>query len=472
METTMRKKIFFVFMTVFFGGLVKGVAQPQWQLQTMLGGNPALISVKAVSRDVAWICGPKGAVYRTSDGGKTWSPTAEVPAGEDLACIEVLDDSTAFIGGGGPNSNGGNAKIYRTRTRGQNWEVVYTATGLYSFWNGIHFFDAQNGIAFGDPPSFGEPFLIVKTVNGGTTWTPIANPPMANVREVGSINSLYFSDAGHGWFGTARSTPTAIGGRVFCTTDSGNTWDGFASGNPDIVWAVRFISPTVGIRTSSFPPFLTRSSDGGKTWTPVNNLPVSNIQRMIAATGIKTPSLDQLWVYGEMEPQFTPFILSSADSGITWIPQTMSNISGNSIYHMSAVGFGAGNDSVRAWGVTVDFNTFTSGGRVLAYLNPAGFLSGVRERARRLPTEYTILQNYPNPFNLATKIEFQILDFGWASLKVYDARGGEVATLVNNKLPPGSYAANFDATGLASGIYFYRFEAGNFTATRKMILIK
>jgi hypothetical protein len=139
---------------------------------------------------------------------------------------------------------------------------------------------------------------------------------------------------------------------------------------------------------------------------------------------------------------------------------------------MSAVSFGASNDSVRAWGVAVDFNTFTTGGQILAYLKPAGLLSGVRELAKRLPIEYTLLQNYPNPFNPATKIGFQILDFGWASLKVYDARGGEVATLVNNKLQPGSYEVTFDATGLAGGIYFYRLEAGGFTATKKMILVK
>lgn len=93
-----------------------------------------------------------------------------------------------------------------------------------------------------------------------------------------------------------------------------------------------------------------------------------------------------------------------------------------------------------------------------------------------LPKEFKLEQNYPNPFNPITKIKFNIPSVGTglalSVLKVYDILGNEVATLVNEEKPAGSYEVNFDASGLSSGIYFYRLKAGSFIETRKMILIK
>jgi len=85
---------------------------------------------------------------------------------------------------------------------------------------------------------------------------------------------------------------------------------------------------------------------------------------------------------------------------------------------------------------------------------------------------YSLSNNYPNPFNPSTTIRFTISDFGITILKVYDVLGNEVATLVNEEKPIGSYAVEFDATTLPSGIYFYRLQAGNFVETKKMVLMK
>ena len=321
--------------------------QELWQFQASLPGNPALSSVKAVSRDVAWICSFEGFVFRTVDGGKTWDQKTSVTTAENIFCIQALDSTTAFAGGGGALAGGGNAKIYRTTDGGQSWNAVFTGTGAVSFWNGIHFFDSQNGIAMSDPPISSGNFLIVKTADGGATWTPIANPPDASSNEFGLFNCFYFYDNLNGWFGTSR-------GRVFRTTDGGNTWSGFNSGNTATVADVRFISPLIGIRASSSSPFLTRSTDGGQTWTTVTNLPISGIQALYSAAAINTASLNQLWVYGEAGQAFTPFILTSTDGGATWQEQSVADITGYGVVHMSAVGFGAANDSVQAWAITVD----------------------------------------------------------------------------------------------------------------------
>jgi hypothetical protein len=88
------------------------------------------------------------------------------------------------------------------------------------------------------------------------------------------------------------------------------------------------------------------------------------------------------------------------------------------------------------------------------------------------PEVYSLAQNYPNPFNPTTNISYKIPESGFVSLKVYDALGREVATLVNEVKPAGNYLVNFNAAGLASGIYFYRLKTGNFTQNHKMILLK
>jgi len=81
-------------------------------------------------------------------------------------------------------------------------------------------------------------------------------------------------------------------------------------------------------------------------------------------------------------------------------------------------------------------------------------------------------QNYPNPFNPVTSIEFQITNFGNVTLKVYDLLGSEVATIINEEKQPGVYKFKFDASGLPSGIYFYKLEVGNFIDVKKMLLLK
>lgn len=87
-------------------------------------------------------------------------------------------------------------------------------------------------------------------------------------------------------------------------------------------------------------------------------------------------------------------------------------------------------------------------------------------------SEYALTQNYPNPFNPSTQIKFALKESGFVTLKVYDALGKEVATLVKGDYASGSYNVSFDASGLSSGIYFYRLETGSFVQTNKMMLLK
>lgn len=99
-------------------------------------------------------------------------------------------------------------------------------------------------------------------------------------------------------------------------------------------------------------------------------------------------------------------------------------------------------------------------------------LTGVKKEDSNLPEAYKLSQNYPNPFNPTTIIQYSIQKQGLVTLKVYNMLGEEVATLVNQNQNAGNYSVNFNASQLASGVYMYRIDSGNFTATKKLILLK
>ena len=120
----------------------------------------------------------------------------------------------------------------------------------------------------------------------------------------------------------------------------------------------------------------------------------------------------------------------------------------------------------------------------LAVFNENGIIgiTDVQSTQSALPLGYSLAQNYPNPFNPSTSIQYAVSSRQFVSLKVYDVLGNEVATLVNEEKPAGSYTVEFsalggsgsggDASSLSSGIYFYRLEAGNFSETKKMIILR
>lgn len=90
----------------------------------------------------------------------------------------------------------------------------------------------------------------------------------------------------------------------------------------------------------------------------------------------------------------------------------------------------------------------------------------------QIPVEYSLQQNYPNPFNPLTSIEYSISEASFTELKIYDLLGNKVAVLVNEYQSPGKYSAEFNAINLPSGTYFYRLTSGEFSETKKLLLIK
>jgi len=138
-----------------------------------------------------------------------------------------------------------------------------------------------------------------------------------------------------------------------------------------------------------------------------------------------------------------------------------------------------GNNPTRLTGLVGygDYNpSFSRNGKYIAY---AGYTVPQLPKTKpslkvdpELPIMISLVQNYPNPFNPTTTIKYQIPELSLVTIKVYDVLGNEIATLVNQEKPIGSYEVKFNAIGIPSGIYYYRLQASSFVETKKMVLLR
>ncbi|MFA6598842.1 MAG: choice-of-anchor J domain-containing protein, partial [Ignavibacteriaceae bacterium] len=137
--------------------------------------------------------------------------------------------------------------------------------------------------------------------------------------------------------------------------------------------------------------------------------------------------------------------------------------------------------------VTLDLSSYTNNSNVMLawqYVGNDGDLMGidnvklmhgtvdVKDNSAEIPTEYVLTQNYPNPFNPTTKISYSIPSNSNVTIKIFDALGRIVATLVNEEKTAGKYTVEFNGSNLSSGVYFYRLKAENFVDTKKLMLLK
>jgi hypothetical protein len=105
-------------------------------------------------------------------------------------------------------------------------------------------------------------------------------------------------------------------------------------------------------------------------------------------------------------------------------------------------------------------------------LIPSDITTGFNQESEEKPIDFMLIQNFPNPFNPSTTIKYQIPELIFITLKVYDALGNEIATLVNEEKTAGTYEVTWYAENLPSGIYFYQLRAGKFVESKKMLLLK
>ena len=444
--------VFAIFCTMLFAQN----SYSQWTFAGGVAGAGSFPSVSVVDANTVFIFGgPSGnpQVFLSTNGGANFTTLPTAGLGPEFYCGWGVNSTTCFAGNGGANGGaGGNAQVFRTTNGGANWTSVVSTGGSAGFFNGIVFSRSNPnfGIAQSDPTSgVGNPYFVSKTTDGGATWNT-TNPPGVSGMASAQNSIVVIDDQFYG-FGLGNTAPA----RCYLTSNGGTSWfvgsstitGGFVAG-----LAFHDNKMTGVMSTSNSFPNIARTTNGGLNWTSVS------------VGGSGTTTLSSLkWIPGTNIVYYigndaTGTCRKSTDGGATWSPMTTAGLSGLSHFDFYK-------DGNNIYGYCV-----ASDGSVLKLVD---VVTGVEDPVSNVPSEYKLSQNYPNPFNPSTTIEFSIPKASYVTLKVYDALGKEVATIVNNNLQPGTYSQEFTASSnLGSGVYFYQLSAGEFVQTKKLILAK
>jgi photosystem II stability/assembly factor-like uncharacterized protein len=405
------------------GITVSTVIPNGWSRQNPSGVTTSLNTVSVANANVGWIGGNGGVVLRTINAGTNWANVTGSPIGTaDVYAICGIDANTCLVTTT-PNAT----FVYRTTNGGVNWTQVFTQAA--GFIDDIKFQNANTGYMYGDP--VGARWSLWKSTNGGLNWDSAGLYLPQAGSEAGWNNAMWLS-GNNLWFGTNNT-------RVYKSTNFGSAWTFGATTGSVNTYSVAFDGLTGFTGQSA----LLKSTNGGDNYSAVT-LPGTGTAYSFNAV------LGRYWYCR------TTNIYWSSDNGANFalqFPDTGTYLAMN----MKLDG-----NIIRGWAVT-------SNGRISRYHE---LISGISNNQNNMPENYSLKQNYPNPFNPSTKISFSLPKAGDVKLIVFDILGREVATLIDGFTGAGNHTVDFNASNLSSGVYLYKIQAGDFTETRKMILMK
>jgi len=410
-------------------------AQEGWNDVTPAGTYQGFYGIYALDSENVWVVGDEGIILNTTNGGSTWSEIT-CPVTYSLYNVHFINLDTGWVGG----DHNSITEIMKTTDRGISWEL-YTLSSASDYGNNdIEFIDGTPG----EPPrgfvSAGLS-LVWRTDDYGENWV---QSPIGGCG-AGDLESICFISKDEGWF---VGTPSAVQEvSIVHTTDGGQTYEIQTNPtDPDIkLNCVSFATSQQGVAVGLAGTIL-YTSDGGQNWEirPYS----SNRWQSVFLT-----QSGKAWAVGA-----NGNIGYSTDWGYTWTTQE-SGVSSE----LREVFFINDNE-----GWIVGGGTGYPG--VILHTTNGGVVTNINQT--NIVREFELHQNYPNPFNPNTIIRYQVPERSFVTLKVFDVLGNEVTTLVNEELSAGKHETVFDASQLSSGLYFYQLKAGNFTETKKMILIK
>jgi photosystem II stability/assembly factor-like uncharacterized protein len=436
----MKKLFFLIFTLSIFTNI-----QSQWSEQTS-GVTTALRSVSATSSsNVAWICGASGVVLKTTNTGISWvNVSAGIPTANTLICISAVDENLALVVG----YNSTTTYMYRTSNGGTNWTQVLTESGFY---DAVYMVDANTGFMAGDPVN--SRWSLWKTSNGGVNWDSTGIYCAAGTSSEAGWNNAMYVVYPKIWIGTNNTL-------IRYSSNWGVSWTGLPTPGEVNGYALCFNWANGNAGLMAGATAMLQTTNSGFGWTGVTMLGTGNV---VGITFTDLP-VDNFTIPAWYVRTSTTIYASV--NGTTWTTEYTAP-AGN-FNAISQAKPGRGLWAVRSNG-GISFHTI---------------IADIKKTGNETPAKYELYQNYPNPFNPETKIKFQIPENGkWktengiVTLKVYDMLGKEIATLVNEKLQPGTYTVpfsinQFSGNPLSSGIYFYKLVSGDFTDVRKMLMVK
>ena len=405
-------------------------AQSGWYIQHQDSLGPELLSIQFSDPSNGWTVGDGNTILHTEDGGKTWYHQTNPTTGNCLSDVCFVDSLHGWAAGSLQT-------IVHTTNGGESWEIQRHAdepNGIES----ICFADTVRGWAVGGV-GWVDGHFILRTNDGGKTWDEQTRGP-------GILRAAYFADS-------LRGLVVGDNGAIRSTTDGGTTWTEKWSGTHANLFSLSFPRKlngwVLGRSEWGHLSIVLRTTDGGESW----NEQFRDSTRWLAA--IHFSDVHKGWVTGRSEEYAS--ILHTTDGGKTWSEQL------TGIRHLTvrSIHF---TDSVSGWSV---------GDRCTIFHTTDGGVTFIKHaRAAEVPLRFMLGQNYPNPFNPTTRIAYGLAANVHVRLTVMNMLGQEVATLVNGNQEVGYYEVTFDGKNLSSGLYFYRLQAGEFVAIKRLLLIR
>ena len=466
-----------------------------WNLRNT--GVPAvnLYGISAIDANNCWVGTTAGAIYRTSNGGTSWALQISVN-GSFINGIKMFDINNGVYTGD-PTGNGVPYQNRFTTDGGTTWtiattspiatnefgvinawdwtdqnhfwigsanttassttcKIYYTTTGFNGTWNsatvtgigttqGLYFqaigmTDNNNGLAGSNNGT------LVRTTNGGISWTSITPP--AGVTTFATINMNALKDGSNLIRVVLNST--AFGYKIYTTTNYGTTWIEEvipASAGSLGIQHLQFLDPNLGYAGCGSGVVLKYT---GIVPVELSAFSAIVIKRNVVLNWTTESELNNQGFEVERKNQDGKFV-------------AIGHVNGNGTtterkqYSFTDVSLQEGKYFYRL--KQVDFNgAYEYSNEVLAEITT--------------PLEFALNQNYPNPFNPSTSISFSLAEPSFVKLAVYNLLGEEVQVLKNENMDAGSFNVNFDAASFPSGMYLYKIETAQFTSVRKMMLMK
>jgi photosystem II stability/assembly factor-like uncharacterized protein len=420
----MRKLLPIILLILIFSNF----SSAQWIHQQSGVSTEEFRNVEFLNENTGFICGYK-TILKTTNGGANWI-NQNLPPVDVLFDISIVDSNIVYC-------SGWYGKILKTTNGGQNWVSLYSDTLTFNYAS--HFINKDTGW-FAGARSFPNYSFLVKTTNGGVTFTSQA---FANI----AISDIYFKDA---------NTGLIVADKIYKTTNGGTNWyeTNYNSNGVGYIFNKFGIVNDHQCWLVSRSRVVFKSSDFGENWDSITSIPAGTmsvnttffIDENTGWTGID---------FGR--------IFKTSDGGFNWFECSTPQPSG----FISDIFFLNPNT-----GWAVEGNN----GNIFKTTNGGCSTISIVQNSNHIPERNELLQNYPNPFNNQTKIKFkiqnQVQDDNTVNLRIYDMIGREIAVLVEDNLSSGEYEVQFDASGLTSGMYFYKLEAGGFSEVKKMMLLK
>lgn len=411
-------KVFLILITFF---MFHTFTLSQWVSSTS-GTSNFLTSVQMITTNKTYACGFAGTVLRSTNLGVNWTSVTSPDAG-NINKIFFVPTGSATTGWAAVVTG-----LYKTTNSGDNWVQQVSGTVFVD----LLFPDVTTGIALTTNNT------LRRTTNGGTNFTTInftSDNGIHGETIIQGNSQIYFI------LGLDNVIDTSY---VFKSTNAGLNWT-LAAQIPLSFFSMTFINASTGVICGD-GGIMKRTTNGGSNWNTINSGTANDLQ------GIKFISSTKVYCVGSGGT-----ILKSTDAGATWTSQvsgTTSNLRGIDVFTSDDFGI--------TCGAIGTIRRTTNGGA----------FTGIVQSSGEIPSSYSLSQNYPNPFNPVTNISFSVPVSGLVSLTVFDITGRNISTPVSSSLSAGSYTVDIDASLLPSGTYFYKFTAGSFTETKKMILIK